>query len=292
MECLVCGNKDNFLNYFSAIDLMRCRRCDFIFRIGEAAEKNDYSRKEDYAERLTSEKQASRLRNCRSRLNAIRKIIKSDFTVLDIGCNEGFFLKAIQEKGGRGQGLEPNFKMVEFAQRLGLSVKQGTIEKFETKGKFNLATLFHVLEHLRNPNQAIKKIGKWLKPKGYLVLELPNIESYLAKKMKANWPILGSEHLSFFSPKTIRIFLEKNSFVVKKISVRQFDEWNLSINECLIRLGLRRSKEKNNLPSTVNGQSNGCCIGRAVLAPLRRVLCFLVKILKRGDYILVIAQKV
>lgn len=293
MECLVCGNnKDNFLDYFSANDLVRCQRCGFVFRIGRQEKKEDYFHKEDYAERLTSEKQISRLRNCQGRLSSIRKIIKSNFAVLDIGCNEGFFLKTIQEAGGLGQGLEPNFKMVEFAQRLGLSVKRGTIEEFETKEKFNLVTLFHVLEHLQNPNQAIRKIGKWLKTKGYLVLESPNIESYLAKKMKESWPMLGQEHLSFFSPKTIRMFLEKNSFAVRKISFRQFDEWNLSINECLIRLGLRLPKRKNTLSSMASCHSgNRCFIRRIILLLLRKILCLFVKIFKRGDYILVIAQR-
>ncbi|MCD6283893.1 class I SAM-dependent methyltransferase [bacterium] len=98
--------------------------------------------------------------------------------ILDVGCHEGIFLKILKDKGYKVLGLEPNTEMVKYGRNMGLSIEQNFIEDFLTDRQFAMVTLFHVIEHLRRPD----KVLNFLKPEGYLVLELPNIESYSAKK--------------------------------------------------------------------------------------------------------------
>jgi len=294
MECLICGNKDKFVDYFSSSRLKRCQKCGFVFDISfNKGKKENYEYKENYSCRLTLTKQESRLRNCQSRLRTLKKIIRPDTSVLDIGCNEGLFLKLVKDFGCRVHGLEPNYEMIKYAKKMGLAVEQGTIEEFKTDKKFDFIALFHVLEHLAKPKEALKKIAIWLKSNGFLVLELPNIESYLAKKERENWEMINSEHLFYFSPKTIKLFLEDNGFRMQEIHFRQFDEWNLSIKESLNRLGFNLSKRKNKAKviSLNSEEKKGLNLGKILLKPFRFFLTILIKIMKRGDYILVIAKK-
>lgn len=289
MECLVCGNKNKFKKSFSD-RLWQCQECDFVFL--DDSKQKDYSFK-NYSERLTLDKKERRIRDCRSRLKKIKKFIKPEVNILDIGCHEGIFLKLAQNSGCHVFGLEPNHKMVDYAKKMNLSVTQGTIETFTAEKKFDLVTLFHVLEHLKNPKNEIKKIRDFLKPNGHLVLEVPNIESYLAKKLKDDWPLINSEHLSYFSLKTIKIFLNNNGFSVKEIYFRQFDEWNLNIRESLTRLGFLRYKRKNGNSSEKIKNQLGKKLSskRFFFMPIRFLLSLLVKVFRRGDYLLIIAQK-
>ena len=181
--------------------------------------------------------------------------------------------------------------MVNYSRKLGVLIEQGLAEDFRTERKFEAIALFHVLEHLSEPKSIIGKVSGWLKKDGYLFLELPNIESFLARKMGSDWEMINSEHLWYFSPKTIKIFLEGNGFKTKRIYFRQFDEWNLGLGECLIRLGLKRPAIKKNslLPAKNILKKNSA--KENFLALARKVLCFLVKFLKRGDYILIVAKK-
>lgn len=290
MECLICGNSA-FINFSQKGDIKRCLECGFVFRI-DNLRNNEYYNIKDYFTALNFLKSESRVRNCKSRLKKIRKFIKPGASILDIGCNEGIFMKIAQENGYLAYGLEPNRQMVNYARGMGLSVEQRLIEEYNTNQKFDVISLFHVIEHLSNPRAVINRLKKFLNSCGWLVIETPNIESYLARKLKQDWQAIGKEHLFYFSPKTIKLFLEKNGFKVKGTYARQFDDWNLGMAESLIRLGIIEPRiMKNKFKKAKLEKSRRFDFWFFILLPFRFLLNILVKILKRSDYILIIAKK-
>jgi len=294
MNCLVCGNKneEEFSNYLSLDYLRQCQKCGFVF-MAEVRQVKDYYQHKISRE-FDSTKQNSRFRNCQDRLKIFKKFINPNMDILDVGCNEGSFLKVAQDFGYKILGLEPNDRLLNYAKSCNLPVIQGTIEDFKTEKNFDVITLFNVLEHLKEPTATIRKIDSLLSPGGYLVLELPNIDSYLAKKLKENWEMITIEHLFYFSPKTIKIFLADKGFLIKKISIRQFDEWNLGIKDSLARLGLHSFKTKKQFQLSSPGPkiTQNSKQRRTYLKPIRFLLSILVKIFRRGDYILIVAKKV
>ncbi|HXP52937.1 MAG TPA: methyltransferase domain-containing protein, partial [Bacteroidia bacterium] len=56
-----------------------------------------------------------------------------------------------------------------------------------------------------------------LKKGGYLVIQVPQIDSFIAKNQKVNWKMLGTDHVNYFSKKTLTKLLEDNGFKVKTI---------------------------------------------------------------------------
>ena len=99
---------------------------------------------------------------------------KSQFHLLDLGCGRGDFLKTLLEEGYCATGLDFDHRCAEMANNFG-NVKVGRIEDVDTifrKERFDMVVLSHVLEHLKNPADAIEKV-KSLKPT-WLLIAVPN----------------------------------------------------------------------------------------------------------------------
>jgi hypothetical protein len=52
---------------------------------------------------------------------------------------------------------------------------------------------------------------------GYLFLQVPQIDSFIAKREKSNWKMMGLDHVNYFSKKTITQLLEAHGFEVVAI---------------------------------------------------------------------------
>jgi len=83
--------------------------------------------------------------------------------------------------------------------------------------KFDIITLWHVLEHLHDLNESLKKIESLLHPNGYLVIAVPNINSYDAHIYGKNWIALDTpRHLYHFSIETISRLMSNHHLELKK----------------------------------------------------------------------------
>lgn len=154
--------------------------------------------------------------------NRVKEVYKLRKTgrLLDVGCAKGSFLRTF---GGKWKlyGLEINTKTAQIAKK---NVPNATIytKKIESaklpKGYFDVITLWHVFEHLKNPHLILKKIHSSLKVGGHIIIEIPNSESLYRKIFGKHWQLLMvPEHLYFYSKKTLSEVLVKNGFKVTKV---------------------------------------------------------------------------
>ena len=121
---------------------------------------------------------------------------------LDVGAGGGEFAYLLGRVTSLAvQGIEPNRGYAEHARReLGLDLHIGSFaEARPDEGGFDLVTLFHVLEHLRDPLAAIRRVRDWLVPGGLAVIEVPNVES----TCQAPGHLYHFAHLYNFSPATL-----------------------------------------------------------------------------------------
>ena len=56
-----------------------------------------------------------------------------------------------------------------------------------------------------------------LETNGCLILQVPQIDSFIAKRQKENWQAVGLDHVNYFSKKTITKLLEDKGFTLVKI---------------------------------------------------------------------------
>lgn len=102
------------------------------------------------------------------------------------------------------------------------------MEREDFDGSFDYVIMGDVLEHLFDTDNALKKVHKWLKPGGRLVVSVPNIAhiSILAQQLQGDWEyvdagILDRTHVRFFTEQTIQLYLLKNGYKVKQIGRKQ-----------------------------------------------------------------------
>ena len=112
------------------------------------------------------------------------------------------------------RGLEPDAAYCAFARRrLGLDVEARPLEAPPPAGSpFAAITIFHVLEHIENPREALATLQSWLEPEGVLVVEVPNIES----RRTAPHHRFHRAHLYHFNVETLAAMGEMNGLNAMK----------------------------------------------------------------------------
>lgn len=133
--------------------------------------------------------------------------------ILDYGCGEGIFLKGIREifPGMATYAVEPNSRFITPESRDSIDAVYADLRLVPPCNAFDIITLWHVLEHLANPRETLIALRQKMKPRGLLVIEVPNVEKYAGTK---NFHIA---HISHFSPSSIITLLERCSLKIRDI---------------------------------------------------------------------------
>jgi SAM-dependent methyltransferase len=97
-------------------------------------------------------------------------------SVLDVGCNYGFFLhEAIRRGAGRAVGIEADPERFEIARTLGgfwgdkIGIHQGLVEDVDLDEQFDVVILLNVLHHVKDPIEVIRKVRSLCR--GTLIVE-------------------------------------------------------------------------------------------------------------------------
>src|SRR5438445_5746630 len=136
--------------------------------------------------------------------------------LLDVGAGTGQFLADMRALGWDVMGVEPDPAAAVAANQ---SVVQGTLEEAHIQGKgFDVVTMNHVIEHVRDPIDTLRHCRRVLKDKGRLVLVTPNIQSLGRRWFGATWLHWDPpRHLFLFTPETLRSLAEAAGFQVVEL---------------------------------------------------------------------------
>ena len=144
----------------------------------------------------------------RGRAVRLAKLLPSRARVLDIGCGNGGFLRALHALGSfELHGVELPGPAAERTSRYPfIRLKTGTLDQSDfPAASLDAVTLFHVFEHLNNPRDVLDMALNFLRPGGFLMLSFPNIVSLQARMFRASWFHLDPpRHLCFLPPAVFR----------------------------------------------------------------------------------------
>lgn len=96
------------------------------------------------------------------------------YSVLDVACGHGQFLRILKEKGIQAAGIDISNERVSFLKKQGIDAAYGTAEELNKQDKsYNCVTLFECLEHVINPMIVIREAYRVLKKHGNLIISVP-----------------------------------------------------------------------------------------------------------------------
>lgn len=146
--------------------------------------------------------------------------------VLDFGCGAGGFLYLIQDFVDEACGVELDRSINKTLNSHGIKCYEN-VECIE--GTYDVITLFHVVEHLKNPQEILRNLKQFLNPNGIIIVEVPNADDALLSLYKsedfANFTY-WSCHLVLYNNYTLRRLAEKAEYQVRYI--KQIQRYPLS----------------------------------------------------------------
>jgi 2-polyprenyl-3-methyl-5-hydroxy-6-metoxy-1,4-benzoquinol methylase len=149
-------------------------------------------------------------------------------TILDFGCGTGEFLQHVQQKGWTVSGMEPSDMARAKAEKL-IGKPIFTSEEAIT-GQHAIVSLWHVLEHIPNPDQTITKLKSAMSESAALIIAVPNCPSHDASYYGEYWAGYDvPRHLWHFNRKAMVLFLRKHGLTVKQILPMKLDAYYVSM---------------------------------------------------------------
>ncbi|MCD6542909.1 MAG: class I SAM-dependent methyltransferase, partial [Flavobacteriaceae bacterium] len=173
----------------------------------------------------------------KQKLNLINSFQTEGKNILDIGCGTGDFISFCQQNEWNITGVEPNVQARNLAfKKLNADTNQSklftSVESLlkDNNKKYDVITMWHVLEHIPNLEEYISYLKQLLKPNGTLVIAVPNYKSYDAKHYGKFWAAFDvPRHLWHFSKISIqKIFLKFDLELVRTLPMK-FDSYYVSL---------------------------------------------------------------
>ena len=172
-----------------------------------------------------------RVISLKRKLKLIESFHPEEKKLLDFGCGTGDFLQVAKQNNWIVSGIEPNEK----ARIIANTKTNNSVFEVEHLMKiepnsFDVITLWHVLEHLPKLEEHISILKSTLKPKGILIIAVPNYKSYDAKYYKEFWAAFDApRHLWHFSQQSISKLVDKENMKVIKTLPMKWDSYYVSL---------------------------------------------------------------
>jgi len=249
MNCPVCNDSNpqlvlesqDFSLTQTSFSILHCSKCTFRFTspVPSQDEIGQYYKFIEYISHTdTKEGWMNRLYHfVRARTLAQKtNWIQSLFTghkghLLDIGAGTGAFAHAMQQKGWKVTGLEPDAVTRDKAYENYKLKLQSTDTIFDLPvNEFEVITMWHVLEHVHALKPYLNQCFKSLKNNGKLIIAVPNYTSFDARYYKKYWAAYDlPRHLYHFSPKAMTILLNEMGFEIVALKPMWYDSFYVSL---------------------------------------------------------------
>jgi 2-polyprenyl-3-methyl-5-hydroxy-6-metoxy-1,4-benzoquinol methylase len=215
--------------------VMKNQEYDFLVTSPVPSDLAKYYQSEDYISHTDAKKslfdnvyQIVKRHTLKKKVALLNSFLPEQKTVLDIGAGTGDFLHACKKDNWKVVGVEPSIKAREIAKS-----KNVLLEKelsFFKGQKFDVITLWHVLEHVENLEAYTQSLQELLKENGTLLIAVPNYKSFDASHYGSFWAAFDvPRHVWHFSQTSIqKIFALVSLKVVQTIPMK-FDAYYVSL---------------------------------------------------------------
>jgi 2-polyprenyl-3-methyl-5-hydroxy-6-metoxy-1,4-benzoquinol methylase len=203
--------------------------------------------------------------------------------VLDVGCGDGRLLEQDLRAGWEGVGIDFSQRAVARGKERGLDVRLGALDEVSLPSEsFDLVRLSHVIEHVPDPRDLLRRSYELLRPGGRVHVVTPNFASPLARLAGRYWYDLDPpRHLVLFTPRVLRDAAEGVGFIVEKEAHEAMSSGSWR------SLAFRLRERWPESPLLVAGSLRFSDVAPRLLYPLTWALA----LLKRGERMHVVLRK-
>ncbi len=223
VHCCVCDNtnpSDFTIKYEKEnFSVLECKTCSFTFIPPYFRKQVSYEnyKDENVAKAVRHGNNWVKIERHKLRYDLIKKY-KASGSLFDLGAGWGHFMLTGQMLGYDVYGIEISEQPYLYSKNdLKLPVEHIDFFKMSEEKKFDIVTMWDVLEHIDKADDVIAKCARITAKDGYIVIQVPQIDSYFAKKHKDKWKMMGLDHVNYFGKKTITQLLKKHGYEVKTI---------------------------------------------------------------------------
>jgi len=161
---------------------------------------------------------------------------ESDRTIVDLGCGEGIALEMTASMFPHADvfGVDYLEENIEICSRYGLRAVRGDLYDLELADRsVDAALLQEVIEHLRDPDTAVREIHRILRPGGKFILVFPNDRTWqfvwriMLRSREANYDY---GHVRQWTPRSARQFLTERGFDVYYSRATPLPIWSIALD--------------------------------------------------------------
>jgi 2-polyprenyl-3-methyl-5-hydroxy-6-metoxy-1,4-benzoquinol methylase len=233
VTCNLCGSSEYVVKYHPTVEVfdpttvfgasngimgtqyvVKCSRCGLLYvnpRLKAGIIVDSYVQSKD---ELYASQAEGRERTFQRNLRIVERYAACKGKILDVGAAAGFFLNVARKSGWQPYGVEPSRWLSAYGrEKLGIDIQQGTLRETDyPDGYFDVVTMWDVLEHVTDPLCELREVRRILKKGGILIINYPDIGTWMAKLTGRHWWFLLSVHLTYFSSDTLKLMLGKAGF--------------------------------------------------------------------------------
>ncbi len=220
-------------------DIYQCDECSLYFIDSPTDEEINSLYKNEYHNNIKNklfEIAKSKMRYARSlsQFNFIKQTIDlKNKDICEIGAFDGLLLSLFKKNNNNVFGYELNDDARVYAKKkYDIDLKENFLE---SKSKYDIIILSHVIEHFREPKEILIKIKSMLKENGFIYIEVPN--SPMPNECSYNMLMryLNTEHIVNFNMDNLIKFAESADL---KIVRSEYNNYNISIDNENLRISL------------------------------------------------------
>lgn len=143
--------------------------------------------------------------------------------ILEVGCGDGFFAELLKKNGANVVGIDPSENACKATRERGIqAVCKYVNDDLKLDKEFSAFTLCQVLEHIRTPQNFLKKISSLVVPDGVGLIEVPSLPKTLnGKRFSDFFP----DHVAYYDIASLSYLLKLAGFEILNISQSMNDEF-------------------------------------------------------------------
>ncbi len=286
-NCRLCNSpKIRLVLKRDDVHIFRCFDCGIVFLGNELDEKAIEDLYKYYSPTGISNYLSPVTKLSYERLLAGFEKYRKNNRLIDVGCGAGHFMQCAAEKDWRADGTEISDEAIEIARGKRQNIIKGDIASLDLeKEKYDVATLFELMEHAVNPEGIIKKLSYIIRPGGLVYMTTPNYNSITRRLLGNRWGIFHKEHIFYFTPNKLKEILNKHGFRIKSVKTE-----NLSLREAL---RVFKRSDALNTARIYEKQENlrELTEKNIPFSTLKKAINFILNIFGAGETIYITAQK-